>query len=173
MKSVSLFFIIAVLFAAAVTGFPPNAARADSYRSTDLPLPRFVSVKADKAYARTGPGQNYPIRWVYRRENLPVEIFQEYGPWRKIRDIDGDEGWIHRSLLSGRRSVIVHSGDIMAALYSRPDERDSKIAALVNHGAIMLVDECAPQWCRVYNGKYKGWIERKFLWGIYGGENLN
>lgn len=164
----SLPFIIIVFVIALSVIFTGSMARADNYRSTDLPLPRFVSVKANKAYARTGPGQKYPIRWVYQRENMPVEIFQEYGAWRKVRDIDGDEGWIHKNLLSGARSVIVRSGNTMAPLFNRPNKDQAKTVALISHGAIMLIDQCDPAWCRVYNRGYKGWIERKFLWGIYG-----
>ena len=74
--------------------------------SSGLPIPRFVSLSADKVFVRTGPALRYPIKWVYQRENMPVEIIQEFDTWRKIRDMDGDDGWVHQSLLSARTPAI-------------------------------------------------------------------
>ena len=71
--------------------------------ATDLPIPRFVSIGADRANLRTGPGVRYPIVWVLQRRGLPVMVSAEFDHWRKIRDADGAEGWVHRSLLSGPR----------------------------------------------------------------------
>ena len=76
------------------------AQDSSGFRSTALPLPRFAALKSDKVYARAGPDQRYPVTWVYQKTGLPVEITQEYDAWRKIRDVDGGEGWVHKSLLS-------------------------------------------------------------------------
>ena len=80
---------------------------------TKMPIPRFVSMRGDQVFARTGPGTRYPIKWVFQRKNLPVEIVQEFDTWRKIRDIDGEEGWVHQSLLSGKRFGVLKDGQAM------------------------------------------------------------
>jgi len=101
---------------AAVPTAPPTAAPPEAApdvpaagRSTGLPVPRFVSLDADKVYLRFGPGREYPISWVLARKGLPVEIIGEFDTWRKVKLHDGDEGWIHSSLLSGRRTA-AHAG---------------------------------------------------------------
>ncbi|MGY8996038.1 MAG: SH3 domain-containing protein, partial [Alphaproteobacteria bacterium] len=78
------------------------------------------------ATIRAGPGKSYPINWVYTRKALPVEIIKEYDQWRYVRDIDGAEGWIHRTLLSGSRSVIV-SGVIVRTAYDGPSRDDATV----------------------------------------------
>ena len=83
-------------------------------RSTGLPLPRFVSLAADRVNVRFGPGKQYPVNWVFARKGLPVEIIAEFDTWRKIRDYDGEEGWIHSSLLSSRRTIMV-TGEVRDA----------------------------------------------------------
>ena len=72
-----------------------------------LTLPRFVSLRASEVNMRTGPGTRYPIAWVYKQRNLPVEIVDEFDTWRRIRDWEGSEGWVHQSMLHGRRSIMV------------------------------------------------------------------
>ena len=151
--------------------FVPAKAETDKFRSTDLPLPRFVSLSSDKVYARTGPGKNYPIKWVYNRKLLPVEIVQEYEGWRKVKDNEGDGGWIHRSLLSGRRTALIRDGD-PAFVYEKNNEK-ARVKARLEAGVVVSVDECMESWCRVEAGGYRGWVERKFLWGIYEGEEFD
>lgn len=146
-------------------------AQANNFRSTDLPLPRFVSLDSSKVYARTGPGRQYPIKWVYQRNQLPVEIIQEYDSWRKVKDIKGEGGWIHTSLLSGRRTALVNAAGLV-------DIRDgltvhARIIAQAEPGVVAQINKCAGHWCKIKTGGYNGWVERKFLWGIYEGEELN
>ena len=76
-------------------------------RNSGLPLPRFVSLRADEVNMRTGPGVQYPVEWVYKRQGLPAEIIAEFGTWRKVRDWQGTQGWIHQSMLSGKRNFII------------------------------------------------------------------
>jgi SH3-like domain-containing protein len=85
---------------------PPDQGPAVAGRSTGLPVPRFVSLGADRVNLRFGPGKEYPISWVLAREGLPVEIIGEFDTWRKVRLHDGDEGWVHSSLLSSRRTIM-------------------------------------------------------------------
>ena len=140
----------------------------DPYRATEYPVPRFVSLRADKVYARTGPGTRYPIRWVYQKQNLPVEVVLEYDTWRKIKDIDGDEGWVHQSLLSGARTGIVRA-ETDLALYRKPDP-ESRILAYAAPEAVVGIEECGPQWCLIDAEGYKGWADKRSLWGVYADE---
>ena len=109
-----------LLFCAALTLFAaisPPGARAEAGektaaeprigRSTGLPLPRFASIKADPARLRRGPGVDYPILWELTRRGLPVRIVGEYGHWRRVELHDGSKGWMHRVLLSGRRTALL------------------------------------------------------------------
>src|SRR5438067_115081 len=86
----------------------PVAASAAAHGS-GLPVPRFVSLKADETNVRTGPGTRYPISWVYHRQGMPVEVIEEFDVWRKIRDSEGTTGWVHRTMLDGKRSVMIKS----------------------------------------------------------------
>ena len=104
--------VIALVVLLAARAASPACAQAG--RSTGLPLPRFVSLAADRVNVRFGPGKQYPINWVFARKGLPVEIIEEFDTWRKIRDYDGEEGWIHSSLLSSRRTIMV-TGDVRDA----------------------------------------------------------
>ena len=82
-----------------------GSARADAVgAASGLPIPRFVSLKADKVNVHVGPAKHYEVKWVYQRAGLPVEITAEFENWRRVRDADGTEGWIYHSLLSGRRT---------------------------------------------------------------------
>lgn len=143
----------------------------DGKSSSGLPIPRFVTLAAEKVFVRTGPALRYPIKWVYQRERLPVEIIQEFDTWRKIRDQDGDDGWVHQSLLSGDRSAIV-KGE--ANLAVRKDaETDGKIIAWLEPNVVTAVEGCHGAWCEVAADGYKGYAERKFLWGIYDSEDFD
>jgi len=137
---------------------------------TKLPIPRFVSLRGDQVYARTGPGTRYPIKWVYQRKNLPVEIVQEFDTWRKTRDIDGEEGWIHQSLLSGKRFGMLKEGQAMPILKNNTD--DARSVALVESGVILALNECDLEWCAVSASGFNGWISAKNLWGVYEGESF-
>ena len=85
---------------------PLAAARAgDDAATSGLPVPRFVSVKADRVNVRGGPDKDHDVSWVYTRVGWPVEIIAEFENWRRIRDSDGAEGWVYHSLLSGKRTA--------------------------------------------------------------------
>jgi len=134
------------------------------------PVPRFVSLSTDKAFVRTGPAPRYPIKWVYRKSGLPLEVTQEFDVWRKVRDIDGEEGWINKALLSSRRSVIVQ-GDGPIDLFSDSGEK-GRLIARMEPGVIAQIQACAAARCKVSAGGYSGWTERKNLWGVYPQEEI-
>jgi SH3-like domain-containing protein len=131
-------------------------------RSTGLPVPRFVSLGADRVHLRFGPGKEYPISWVLARKGLPVEIVAEFDTWRKVRLHDGDEGWIHSSLLSSQRTVMIK--DAVAELRRTPGD-DGRVVLRAEPGVIGELLDCAPDWCRVDIGGRRGWLPRHAFWG--------
>lgn len=139
--------------------------------TSGLPLPRFVSLRSDEVNLRTGPGVRYPIDWIYARKDLPVEVIAEFEAWRKIRDWQGTEGWVHQSMLAGRRMMVV-----MGATRSlRTADADSaEPVAVVEAGVLGRLLQCPRNrdFCRVEVGQSQGWLRRDEIWGIYRGEWL-
>jgi len=152
-----------VLLAVLLAVFPGGAGAAGS----GLPLPRFVSLRAEKANLRKGPGVRYPVEWVYVRRFMPLEITAEYENWRKIRDWEGTEGWVHESLLSGRRTVVLTGA--VRSLRRKPAKRAPAVAR-AEPGVIGKLLECRKTWCRIAVKGYKGWVRRQEFWGTYPGE---
>lgn len=130
---------------------------------TNLPLPRFVSLKANEGNIRRGPSLTHRIDWVFTRRDLPLEITAEHGHWRRVRDRDGVGGWIHYSLLSGTRTVIVETD--LLDLHAQPDPA-SEVLARLERGVIARIDKCAPDWCRLSADGYRGWSPKSHLWGV-------
>ncbi len=151
---------------------PAFAQGADSpaFRSSGLPIPRFVSLRSDKVFMRVGPGKQYPIKWVYERKWLPVEVILEFDTWRKIRDQAGEEGWVHQSMLSGRRTALVIAGEPLN-VFSNTSEKSRK-RAVFEPGVVGFLETCKEDWCWLQSGGYSGWAKRNLLWGIYESENL-
>jgi len=145
------------------------AAQGQAGRSTGLPLPRFVSLADDRVNVRFGPGKQYPIDWVYTREGLPVQIVEEFDTWRKIVDHEGAEGWVHSSLLSSRRTILV-DGEIREL--RRTPDRDSRVVLRAEPGVIGRLFDCEENWCRVEIAGQRGWLERSEFWGTLPGEIL-
>lgn len=140
------------------------ALAAQPNSETGLPIPRFVTLKSDEANLRKGPGTRYPIHWVYKREGLPVEIINEFGNWRQVRDHDLVTGWMHQSMLSGYRNAMI-IGEAQA-LRRDPGE-DSPGLLLAQPGVIAELLECGVGWCELQIEGRKGWIEKSHLWGVY------
>lgn len=130
---------------------------------TNLPLPRYVSLKAPKANVRRGPSLTHRIDWVFLRRNMPLQIVAEHGHWRRVKDRDGQGGWVHYSLLSGVRTVIIEKD--MLALNLRPDA-ETPVAAQLEMGVVARLGKCGPDWCRLNAGGYKGWAQKAALWGV-------
>lgn len=147
----------------------PLDAVAQAGRTTGLPLPRFVSLGADEVNLRFGPGEGYPIAWILTREGLPVEIVEEFDTWRKVRLHDGDLGWIHASLLSSTRTVLI--ADEVRALRQTPD-REARIVLRAEPGVIGWLLDCDGSWCRVEIEGRRGWLQRAELWGVLPDETV-
>lgn len=140
----------------------------DAIAKSGLPVPRFVTIKSAEANVRTGPNVRYPVRWVYIRKYEPVEILSEFEQWRKIRDRFGEGGWIHESMLSGKRRIVIKA-DVPQMLYAKADVRSANLALLEPEAQADLIS-CKPGWCQVKAEDLKGWVQREIIWGIYENE---
>ncbi|MCW5747902.1 MAG: hypothetical protein KIT36_17060 [Alphaproteobacteria bacterium] len=156
--------------AAQQVGVRPADAPPPLRKGTGLPLPRFAALRSEETNVRAGPATRYPIDWVFKRKSMPVEIVAEYENWRKVRDWQGAGGWVHQSLLTGKRSVTVIAREAM--LYKTPSTTATAVARLQTE-VICLVKSCSGEWCRVQVGPHVGWIERAKVWGVYKGEVVN
>lgn len=137
-----------------------------------LALPRFASLRSSKVNIHVGPSLDFPIEWTFQRQGLPVEIIAEFDTWRQIRDMQGTVGWVHKSLLIGKRTAIiinVNREKINRELRVRADPRAAVVARL-EVGVIGKVKQCKNDWCRLEVKGYDGWIERKHIWGVYTNE---
>lgn len=154
------------VFLALLLGTPPGFAEQRG-PVTNLPMPRFVSLKADEANVRRGPGTTHRIDWVFKRRDMPLQVTGEFSHWRRVVDRDGAGGWVHYTLLSGVRTVMVERD--LAPLRARPDT-SAPVNAHVEAGVIARLGDCQPGWCRISADGYSGWIEQSALWGVAPGE---
>lgn len=138
-------------------------ALAQATRATGLPVPRFVSLRSDEVSVRYGPGQQYPIRFVFTRRGLPVKITAEFDTWRRIEDHEGEEGWIHSSLLSSQRTVMIQGG--VQALRRTPSA-ESRVLLRAEPGVIGQLFNCQAGWCLIEIAGRRGWLETGALYGV-------
>ena len=138
-----------------------------------LPLPRFVSLKADRINVHVGPAKTYDVTWIYTRASLPVEITAEFENWRRIRDGEGAEGWVYHSLLSGRRTGMVVSKDDSIVPLRDAGDPEGTITAKLEPGVVGIVKRCTGSWCRISGEGFDGWIEQSRLWGVYPNEKID
>lgn len=157
--------------AADITG--STSAVDKVFGPSGLPLPRFVSLKADKINVRRGPSSEHQVAWVYQRKGLPVEITAEFENWRRVRDSDGEEGWVYQSMLSGRRMALVAPWRRKEAvpMHARPDN-SAGVVAMVKAGVTATLENCTGEWCRLNVSGYEGWIAQPMIWGAYPGEQV-
>jgi SH3-like domain-containing protein len=127
-----------------------------------LALPRYASLRANEVNVRTGPGVRYPVKWVFMRRDLPIEIIAEFSTWRKIRDWQGTEGWVHRSMLSGKRTVIITDA---VQVMRREPSRWAPAVARVEAGVVAHILKCSVEWCEVEAGGFRGWVKHGQFWG--------
>ncbi|GGF40452.1 hypothetical protein GCM10011321_34130 [Youhaiella tibetensis] len=172
------------LFVVLILVLPPAAALGQSTSNpSGLPLPRFVTTRSTPINVRVGPGTKYDVAWVYVKAGLPVEIVQEFDTWRKIRDLDGSEGWVHQNLLSGGRAgyVAPWSSGQQVPLRAKAAE-EAGVRAYLTSGFRVEISRCDGTWCEVSatdhpaNGRpttYTGFLPQTDLWGVYQGEKFD
>ena len=139
-----------------------------AFAAAPAPQPYFVSIKVDEAYMREGPSDMHRVKWIYRRKGLPLEVIATFDVWRRVRDMDGEVGWMHMALLTRDRTAVVTGGP-GAEIYVR-DDTTSGVVARAQPGAIGRLLGCGMLACQVEFTGAEGWIARARLWGIHGGE---
>lgn len=175
----------AVAVAAAVVAYPAAAAAAaqpapvaemraqrspEALRNTSgLPVPRFASLRAGRAFLRAGPGREYPVRWVFIRPGVPLEVTDEWNLWRRVRDAEGAEGWMDRAMLSTERTFLVTRQT--RNLHARPDVA-APVVLRAEPGVIGRITGCANRWCRLEIEGRAGWILREHGFGTYPDEPI-
>lgn len=134
-------------------------------------FPYYASIKADEANIRTGPSVKYPIEWVYKKSNWPVKVTATFERWRKLEDVYGEVGWVHESLLTGKRNAIIKTkGGSVQEVYRLP-VLTSPIVFIAEDGVVVEISSCKNNWCKVETRDgHKGWVKSEQLWGVKDGE---
>mgnify|MGYP001181136079 CR=1 FL=1 len=122
---------------------------------------KFLSLKKNKTNVRYGPGLDYPIKYVYRKVNLPVKQIDKKENWRRVIFLDNNSGWIHWSQLKPSNSIISLEEKI---LFKKPSKFSEPLAKL-EKGILLVIKKCEDDWCNIKTGNYKGWIKVKNIWG--------
>jgi len=122
---------------------------------------RFLSLKKDKTNVRYGPSLDHPIKYIYRKINLPVKQIDKKENWRRIIDLKNNSGWIHWSQLKPSNSIITLEEKI---LFKKPSNFSKPIAKL-EKGRLLVIKKCGEDWCNITSGKYDGWVKIKNIWG--------
>lgn len=145
---------------------PAKPDEAEKPPADEEKLPRFASLRSDDVNMRVGPGMRYPIQWVYKRRDLPVEITRQFDVWRYVRDADGIQGWMQGATLMGRRTFVIHKAD--ATLRADPRD-DAAPVAILNVGVVGRIRSCeaTSDWCQVQASSYRGYLRREQFWGTF------
>ncbi len=122
---------------------------------------KFLSLKKNKVNVRYGPSFDFPIKYIYKKINLPIKQIDKKENFRRIIDFKKNSGWIHISQLKKVNSVITIEDKI---LFKKPSIF-SKPIANIKKGRLLIVQKCEMDWCKVKTGDLKGWIDKKNLWG--------
>ncbi len=157
----------------ALAGAAADTTGAVATGPSGLPLPRFVSLRSGRVNSRIGPSLSYPVDWMYLKSGLPMEIVQEFDNWRKIRDVDGAEGWVNQALLSSRRTAITapwqRGKEVKFSLLKEP-RKDAGAVAYLEPGVVGTIKSCDGEWCEMSFAGRTGFIQQKEVWGAYPGE---
>ena len=127
----------------------------------DKPI-NFLSLKKDKVNLRVGPSFEHPVKLIYKKKYLPLEVLDKSETWRKIKDFKNNSGWIHVSQLSKKKSALNIKNN--SVLYKRSTIYSQPIAKL-EIGRLVLIDKCKIKWCKIVSGNFTGWILKNSLWG--------
>lgn len=146
-----------------LTATPALAQDASILNPSGLPIPRYVSLKFNEVNARVGPGKRYPIRWVYKRQHLPVQIVEEFAHWRKIKDFEGTTGWVQKTQVDGLRTAMIM--DKPQNLYPDPEVKRAPIIRAAPN-VIAPIVECLPDWCQLEIAGTRGWIRKADIYGV-------
>ena len=124
----------------------------------------FLSLKNNEVNVRVGPSKEYPIKFIYKKKYLPLEVLDKSETWRKIKDFENNSGWIHISQLSKKKSAININNNSL--LYKKPTIYSKPIVKL-EIGRLVLIKKCKEEWCKITSGSFSGWIFKDSLWGKF------
>ncbi|KAF0231811.1 MAG: hypothetical protein FD175_372 [Beijerinckiaceae bacterium] len=162
-----------LMFAGLMFAAGAGAQETTTGSVTKLPIPRFVSLKPSDTPMREGPSKEHRIKWVFKREGLPVEVIGEHEQWRRIRDSESTDGWVYFGRLSNRRTVIVRAGKDKPEQNLMKDDRDgAAVVARLQPGVIANVENCTVSWCKVSIEGYSGYLKKDAVWGVYADERV-
>jgi len=122
---------------------------------------KFLMLKNNKVNVRYGPGFDYPIKFIYKKNKLPLQVIDKKENFRKILDHKKNSGWIHISQLRKSKSLITTSNKI---LFKKPTKY-SKPLAKIEKGRLLIVKKCEKNWCNIKTDKFSGWINKNNIWG--------
>lgn len=164
---------LALALSVSASLFGATSSRAAEEGTSGLPVPRFVSLKADTVNVRNGPNKDHDVSWVFTRAGLPVEVTAEFGTWRRIRDSDGSEGWVYHSMLSLRRTALVApwlKGETVP-LRDGPGQ-DARVVARLEPKVLAVVKACDGKFCRLIGEGFDGYVPQSQLFGVYPNEKV-
>lgn len=151
-------------FVVIATGFSASAADTPVLGpDSNLPVPRYVSLKTEGANGRHGPGLEHKVDWIYERVGLPLEVTAESGPWRRVRDPDGAEVWMHAQNLDPRRMAYVTAAG-EAPLRNEPNA-GGRVVAYLETGVVGALTGCEGAWRRIAVSGRVGWVSEDQVWG--------
>ena len=122
----------------------------------------FLSLKKNKENVRYGPGFEYPIKYIYKKINLPIKQIDKKENWRRIIDLKNNSGWIHSSQLKPINSIIPIKDKI---LFNKPSKFSQPLAK-IEKGRVLFLEKCEMEWCKIKTDKFKGWIKNNNVWGL-------
>ena len=123
---------------------------------------KFLSLKKNKVNVRYGPSFDFPVKYIYKKINLPIKQIDKKENFRRVIDYKKNSGWIHISQLKKVNSVITEDNKI---LFKKPTIFSEPIAK-IKKGRLLIIKKCENEWCKVETEIFKGWIKKNNLWGV-------
>ena len=123
----------------------------------------FLTLRNETVNLRQGPSFDYPVKIFYKKKFLPILIQDKSENFRKVRDHENNSGWIHISQLSKKKAAITIDDDLVlfsnSTIYSNP-------IAILKKGKLVIINKCKKEWCKISTREFKGWLQKKSLWGL-------
>ncbi len=156
-QEISIFLLILILFIISFSS-PIYASKSNSFSY-------FASLRSSETNVRSGPGRLYPIKFTYKIKNIPILITDEYDNWNEIKDYEGQTGWINKSLITKKRSLMIRTSKSFAKMY-KSNNNKSKVIYKLENNVIGDYIECVKNWCKIEIEGKKGWVEKNDLFGF-------
>ena len=159
----------AMILVLGIFGVAEAQQARNAIKGTGHPLPRFMTLKSNKVFMRTGPSLKHPPIYIYQRRGMPMKVLREFYVWREVVDIDGTRGWIHATnlLLKRHGTIVGEQANIMARASTT-----APIIAQAEKGVMVALLACKGAWCRIAHNDLRGWIARRHLWGVLDHEDF-